>query len=213
MAIPNVNFQVVNQGGGAQGQLYSQGGVSGFQSRSLYLLGTAVLDGASTTFTANFIDGTQKLFQRIVNISAGSVTAPATIGGVANQSIISGVGAFGVLSVGATVVTSGFSNSGNNGTFTVNAVTTSSIQVTNSSAVAETNTPSGNVQVNLGGHVLSVRGSRATQSFAGVADSGLASIGVSLVASITDASAVVTISAAGTSTNTLSVLLEAIASL
>lgn len=211
MAIPNVNFQPATSGPAtASGQLLSQGGLSGFQSKNLFLLGTAVLDGAATTFTANFIDGTQKLFQRTVNISAGNVTAPATIGGVANQSVISGVGAFGQLSVGMSVATTGFANSGNNGTFTVNALTTSSIQITNSSAVAETNTPSGNVAANLGAKVLSVRASRATQSLAGVADNALSTIFPTGVGTITDASALVTISAAGTTTNTLSVLLEVI---
>lgn len=213
MAIPNVNFVLATAGpAGASGQVYSQGGLSGFQSKSIFLLGTATLDGAATTFTANYIDGTQKLFQRTVNIAALNVTAPATIGGVANQSIISGVGAFGALSVGQSVVVTGFANAGNNATFTVNGVTTSSITVTNASAVLETNAPSGNVQANLGSKVLSVRVSRAVQNSAGVADTGASTIYPVAAATITDSSALITLSAAGTNTQTISVLLEAIAS-
>src|ERR1700720_2243508 len=98
MATSATNMQVLTSGAGAQGQLYSQGGVSGFQSKNVYGLSTITLDGALTTATVNFIDGTQKWFQRNINIAATGVTAPATIGGVANQSIISGVGAFGALS-------------------------------------------------------------------------------------------------------------------
>lgn len=212
MSIPAVNCTLLKQGGAAQGQVYSQGGISGFQSGTVLLQGTAVLDGSSTTFTANFIDGTQKLFQRTVNISAGNVTAPATIGGVANQSIISGVGAFGALTVGQSVTTSGFSNSGNNGTFTVNAVTTSSIQITNSSAVAESNTPSGNVQVNLGAHVIAAYATRAPFNASGVADTAAAATVVSGASTITDATCLVTISAAGSNAQTLSFILEVIPS-
>lgn len=212
MAIPAVNAQIIGQSSGsnAQGQVNSQGGVSGFQSKNLYLLSTSVLDGTLTAFTVNFIDGTQKLFQRTLVINALNVTAPATIGGVANQSVISGVGAFGALVVGQSVVVAGFTTSANNGTFTVNAVTSSSITVTNASAVAETNNPSATVTANLGSSVLSVRGSRATKNFAGTADTGLSSIYVAGVSTITDASCLVTISAAGTSTNTVSVVLEVI---
>lgn len=210
MAIPAVNCTVYPApfGSTAQGQLNSQGGISGAQSKSIIMQGTAVLDGSLTAFTANFIDGTQKLFQKTFVITALNVTAPATIGGVANQSIISGVGAFGALAVGASVVIAGFANSGNNGTFTVNAVTTSSITITNSSAVAETNNPSATVTANLGGHVLSVDGSRAAYSAAGVADSGTASIYVAGVSTITDASCLVTISAAGSNATNLSFMLQ-----
>lgn len=211
MAIANVNCVLAPVGPAtAQGQSLSSGGAAGFESRKLYLMGTATLDGAATAFTANYIDGAQKLFQRIVNISASNVTAPATIGGVANQSIVSGVGAFGALSVGQSVVISGFANAGNNGTFTVNALTTSSIQITNAGAVAESNAPSGNVQANLGGRVLTVQASRAPFSAAGVADTGLATIAVNSVASITDASCLVNLSAAGTASQTVSFVLEVV---
>src|SRR6266852_5385472 len=101
MAIPNVNCQLATAGPAtAAGQVNSQGGLGGFQSRNIYLQGTAVLDGAATTFTANYIDGTQKMFQRAVVTSVLSVTAPATIGGVTNQAVYSGVGSYGVFAVG-----------------------------------------------------------------------------------------------------------------
>lgn len=213
MAIANVNCVLAPVGpAGAQGQIYSQGGVSGFQSKSVYLLGTATLDGAAVIFTANFIDGTQKLFQRLLVVNALNITAPATINGVANQAVISGVGAFGALSVGQSVVVAGFANAANNGTFTINAVSTSSIQVTNAASVAESNNPSATVTANLGAKVLSVRGSRAPFGATGTADTGLSSIYVAGVSTITDASALVTLSAAGTAAQTVSFLLEAIAS-
>lgn len=210
MAIPAVNCTLYPApfGSTAQGQLNSQGGISGAQSKSIIMQGTAVLDGSLTAFTANFIDGTQKLFQKTVVIGATNITAPATIGGVANQSVISGVGAFGALAVGASVTIAGFANSANNGVFTVNVVTTSSITVTNSSAVAETNNPSATVTANIGGRVLSIDGSRAAFNAAGVADTATASIYVAGVSTITDATALVTISAAGSNATNLSFLLQ-----
>jgi len=209
MAIPAVNLSYYSQGTAVQqGTIPSQGGISGPQSKQLIGIATATLDGTLTAFTVNFIDGTQKLFNSVVSISASSATAPATIGGVANQSVISGVGAFGALKVGQSVTTAGFANAGNNGTFTVNAVTTSSIQVTNASAVAESGTFGANVQYNAGAKVLSVQGSRATQNVAGVTDTAASSIGVTQVDTITDSSCRVTVSGAGSNGNLLTVLLE-----
>lgn len=190
-----------------QGQIPSQGGVSGAQSKDLQGIATFILDGAATTATLNWIDGTQKPYQQTTNISAQSATAPATIGGVANQSVISGVGAFGQLRVGQSVTTTGFANSGNNGTFTVNAVSTSSIQVTNASAVAETNSVSANVAFNSGSQLALARGARAFASAANVTDTAATTITATLSA-ITQTSATVTFSAAGTAAQTASVFVE-----
>jgi len=53
-------------------------------------IATFVGDGATTTATVNWIDGVQKIFQRpVVVIPVLSVTAPATLGGVANQAVYS----------------------------------------------------------------------------------------------------------------------------
>ena len=155
----------------AQGQIPSQGGISGGQSKVLTGLATFTGDGASTTATLNWIDGVQKPFTSTVVIQVLSVTAPATIGGVANQAVYSGVGAYGQLKVGQSITFAGFSNAGNNGTFTINALTTSTIQVTNSSSVAETN-PAATLSFTplWAALVASAEVSRAVVSAAGVAD-------------------------------------------
>src|SRR6266850_7270759 len=106
----------------AQGQVQSQGGLSGSQSRVLTGIATFIGDGAATTSTLNWIDGVQKPFQTIQLLPVLSVTAPATIGGVANQAVYSGVGAYGQLAKGQSITFAGFSNAGNNGTFTINAL-------------------------------------------------------------------------------------------
>jgi hypothetical protein len=211
MAIPAVNLTLApGSTSGASGQVYSQGGVSGFQSKEIYLLGTATLDGSTTNFAVNFIDGTQKLFQNLFVVNALNVTAPATINGVANQSVISGVGAFGALAVGNSVVVAGFANAGNNGTFTVNVVTTSSITVTNSSAVAESNNPSATVTFNKGSHVQACFAARAQYNAAGTIDTAANTISVTTINTVTDATANIVISAAGSAAQLLSVLVKAI---
>ena len=211
MSITAVNASYFNGmpsgNAGAQGQIASQGGLTGPQAKGLLGVGTFVLDGSTTTgLTLNFIDGTQKPFQNLVYISASGVTTAATINGVANQSVISGVGSFGALRVGQSITTSGYSNSGNNGTFTVNVVTTSSITVTNSSAVAETN-PAGLVAYNQGTYVLGAVAARAIRSIAGVSDTAATTI-YTTVTGVSDTALTLTISGTGSNTQTLSVLFE-----
>lgn len=122
----------------AAGQVFASND-SGPLGKVIVGTGTTTLDGATPTVTVNFIDGVQKLAQVPVIIQLQSAAAPVTINGVANQAIYSGVGAMSQIAVGTSVVIAGFANGGNNGTFTVNAVTASSVTVTNAGSVAETN--------------------------------------------------------------------------
>lgn len=137
---PLTNLTYIGQGPASAGQFIADQ-TSGAKSKTLYATGV-ITNGNTTTAATNspigFIDGIQSVQQQ-VTIPVLSVTAAATIGGTANQAVYSGVGAYGQLAVGQSITFAGFSNSGNNGTFTINALTTSTIQVTNSSSVAETN--------------------------------------------------------------------------
>jgi len=194
----------------AQGQVQSQGGLSGSQSRVLTGIATFIGDGAATTSTLNWIDGVQKPFQTIQLLPVLSVTAPATIGGVANQAVYSGVGAYGQLKVGQSVTFAGFTNAGNNGTFTINALTTSTIQVTNSGSVVETN-PAATVAFNIatGTLVAASFATRAIVSAAGVSDTAASSITVTAYqASQTQTGTPITFSAAPANLATISVLVE-----
>ena len=191
----------------AQGQQYSMSGISGPTSAVVTGICTLTLDGSSTTATVNFIDGVQKLFNtKTVVITGLTVAAPATIGGTANQVIISGVGAFGQFKVGQSVTFAGFSNSGNNGPFTIVAITTSTLQITNASGVAETN-PAATVTGVNGALVLAVDIQRANASAAGAADTAALATTVT-AGGPTQTGFPVTISAAGSSAQTLTVLFE-----
>lgn len=192
----------------AQGQLQANGGTSGSNAKTVVGIATTTLDGATGTVTVNWIDGVQKPFQTIITAPVASVTAPATIGGVANQAVYSGVGAYGQLKVGQSITFSGFTNSGNNGTFTIVALTTSSIQVLNASSVLETN-PAGLVSFNMatGALVASAQVARAIVSAAGVADTAASTITASLT-NLSQTSATVTLSANGSASQTLSILVE-----
>lgn len=195
----------------AQGSQPSQGGLSGTQSRQLLGIATLTLDGTTTTgLTANFIDGVQIPFTTVLFAPVLSVAAPATINGVANQAVYSGVGAYGQLAVGKSVTFAGFSNAGNNGTFTVVALTTSTIQVLNASSVAETN-PAGTVSFNqaTGAHVAGAFITRSLYSFNDVLDTAANTISVTET-SVTQTGVVFSISSAGTTGQTLSVLVELI---
>lgn len=143
MALNTVSLTYIGlptlQGPVAPGQIYNNNAPGPLGKT---LVGYATLTGSTTstkTYTINFIDGVQTLGERPVVVQLTSATAPATINGTANQVVYSGVGSMGQFSKGQSVVTAGFTNSGNNGTFTINAVTSSGIQVTNASGVAETN--------------------------------------------------------------------------
>jgi hypothetical protein len=209
MAIPNVNVQWYGQTSIAQGQIYGNN-ASGPQNEVLIGIGTAILDGALTTFQLNWIDGVQVPFKTTVVLSLSSVAAPATIGGVANQAVYSGVGAYGQLRVGQSIVIAGFTNAGNNGTFTINALTTSTIQVTNASSVAETN-PQASLSFNYGARsVAGFQVSRAVVSAAGVADTAASTITVvpGGAGGLNQLGGAVTISAAGSAAQTLSFIVE-----
>lgn len=193
----------------AQGQIQSQGGLSGSQSKAMTGIATTTLDGATGTVNINWIDGVQKPFQTVIVAPVSSVTAPATINGVANQAVYSGVGAYGQLKVGQSVTFAGFATSANNGTFTVVALTTSTIQVLNASSVAETN-PAATVSFNqaTGALVAGALVARSVTSAAGVTDTAANTIAVTQIATITQTGAVCTLSANGSNTNTLSILVQ-----
>lgn len=126
---------------------------SGPKAKTLYAVGT-IVNGSSTfstetATTVNFIDGVQT-FGRVSVLQFQSVTAPATINGTANTAVYSSVGPDINVPVGVSITFAGFANSGNNGTFTVTAVNSTSISVVNSSSVAETN-PSATGTYTVGG--------------------------------------------------------------
>jgi len=201
MAIAAANLQYLGQPSpAAQGQIVNSG-LGGPLSEALTGIATFVGDGASTTATLNWIDGVQKIFQRpLVVIPVLAVTAPATIGGVANQAVYSGVGSFGQFNVGQSITFAGFSNAGNNGTFVINARSTNSVQVTNSSSVAESN-PQATGAVSFGAVLPAVYGSsgvnnaRVLVSAANVADTAATTI-TAIISAVTATGATVTFSAA-----------------
>src|SRR6266576_4633475 len=175
----------------AQGQIYNQGTASSLGS-VLTGIGTSTTDNSGAAITLNFIDGTQSLGQYNVVVSLQSATAAATINGVANQVQYSGVGAMGQFKVGQTFVTAGFSNSGNNASSTITAVTSSYVQVTNSGGVSETNY-SATGTVTVGRKVVAVRATRSALNFAGVADTSTQVGAIVGVSSITNKGCVITV--------------------
>jgi hypothetical protein len=190
----------------AQGQILNNG-LGGPLSEEIRGIATFVGDGASTTATINWIDGTQKMFQRpTVLWPFLSVTAPATIGGVANQAVYSGVGSYGQYRVGQTITFAGFTNAGNNGAFTINAVSTSTVQVTNASSVAETN-PAATGVVNFGALLPIAFAYRSGVSAANVLDTAANTITAS-ISTTTATGALVTFSAAPANAATCSVAVD-----
>ena len=129
----------IGQGPTGTGQIINSG-LGGPLSKQLWAYGTIINDttASGTTCPIGYIDGVASLGKQVV-LAFQSVTAPATINGTANQAIYSTVYGASEVPVGASVTFAGFTNSGNNGTFTVNAVSATGITVTNSSSVAETN--------------------------------------------------------------------------
>lgn len=136
-ASAQVDLSYIGQGPTGAGQLIADQ-TSGPKAKTLYGYGTIISGSNATSVQIAYIDGVQTLGKTIV-LSLQSVTAAATINGVANQAIYSSVQGDGQVKVNDSLVVAGFTNSGNNGTFTVNAVSSTGIQVTNSGAVAETN--------------------------------------------------------------------------
>lgn len=155
MAAPFINLTYIGQPGTSAGggQIIADQ-TSGPKAKTLYAYGNLVASSGTWysytgTVAVNFIDGVQTFGKQII-LQLQSVTAPATINGTANQAIYSSTGGDGQIKVNDSVVIAGFTNSGNNGTFTVNAVSSTGIQVTNSSSVAETN-PAGTLSDVQGG--------------------------------------------------------------
>jgi len=207
VAITTNNIQWIGQplAAAAQGQRMNSND-SGPLGQNLVGIVQLTLDGVATTTTLNFIDGTQKVYQNVYVLPVLSVAAPVTIGGVANQAVFSGVGSYGLLRVGQSVTFAGFTNAGNNGTFTINALTTSSIQVTNSSAVAETN-PAGTVTLAIGPVAVAYQVARVLVGPNGVADTAASST-TAIVTAQSLASLSVTISSAGSVSQLCSFLVE-----
>lgn len=203
MAIPAVNLSYIGQPASpAAGQVFASND-SGPLGKVIVGTGTATLDGALTAFTVNFIDGVQKLAQVPVIIQLQSAAAPVTINGVANQAIYSGVGAMSQIAVGTSVVIAGFVNGGNNGTFTVNAVTASSVTVTNASSVAETNYAA-TLSFSKGPSVLAVQVTRS-----GIAtDTAAGSVQVTGPSALSSTGFTANLGSAGTNGNTLTVAAE-----
>ena len=193
----------------AQGQTQAQGGISGSQSRVLTGIATFTGNaGTDTTGTVNWIDGVQKPFQTIQFLPVLSAAAPVTINGVTNQAVYSGVGSYGQLKVGQSITIAGFATAGNNLTTTIVALTTSTIQVTNASAAAETN-PAATLSFNnaTGALVAGAFASRSVTSAAGVADTGAITT-TAAISSITQTGAIVTLGAASVNGQTYSVIIQ-----
>lgn len=148
---PAINLSYVGVGPTGIGQIVADQ-TSGPKSKTLY--GFGVLTNGNTTTAATqqavgFIDGIQSLGKTVV-LQFQSVAAPVTYQGTANTALYSSTQADSQLAVGQSIVIAGFTNAGNNGTFTITFITASSIGVTNSSAVAETN-PAATGSVSVGG--------------------------------------------------------------
>lgn len=106
MAIPAVNMSYVGQGPAANGEYIAASNESGPASKYLVGYGTATLDGASTSFTANFVDGTVTPFGTWTGSGAGqSFTAakPAIIDGYRLAAGLSGTADTAAASVTAVV--------------------------------------------------------------------------------------------------------------
>jgi hypothetical protein len=208
MAITAANLVYIGQPTSPAQGVIAASNDSGLLGKQNMGIATFTGDGASTTATVNWIDGVQKVFQQTAYAPVNAATAAATIGGVANQTIYSGVGAYGQFRVGQTLVVAGFSNAGNNGSFPITAITTSTIQVTNSGGVAETNYQ-GNVAVNSGSALPVALGARSGVSAANVADTAANTI-TATINTITSTGALVTFSAAPANAATCSVAVQLI---
>jgi hypothetical protein len=189
------------------GVVATQGGLSGMAGKTLTGIVTFVLDGTLTAATMNMIDGVQNINQQTIVCPMQSVTAPATYNGTANVAIYSGVGNIGQIQVGQSFVVTGFANGGNNGTFTVLAKTAYQIYAVNASSVAETN-PAAILTWQYGAQVAAVRVTRSAVSAAGVADTAAAATYAQSTSAISNKSAVINFSAAGTNLQTISFLVD-----
>lgn len=95
MAISAVNVTYSGQGPSATGQVFADGIQPGNASSNICFSGTATLDGAATTFAANFIDGTQTLSftpTAVVISRSGKSTDTAAVSTTVQPSALTNVG-------------------------------------------------------------------------------------------------------------------------
>jgi len=189
------------------GVVAAQGGLSGMAGKTLTGIVSFVLDGSLSAATINMIDGVQNINQQTIICPMQSVTAPATFNGTANVAIYSGTGNFGQIQVGQSFVVTGFTNAGNNGTFVVLAKTAYQIYAVNASSVAETN-PTAILTWQYGAAVAAVRVVRSAVNAAGVADTAVVTTYALSASAISNKSAVVNFSAAGSNLQTISFLVD-----
>lgn len=138
MAHSVVNLSYIGQPSSPAGGQIVADQTSGPKARSLYAYGT-IVNGSSTfctetSTTVNFIDGVQAFGKTFV-LPINKVAIDATTNTYADYYTVGGALQ---ARVGDSVTVAGCSTSANNGTFTVEAVSSSYIVLNNSSAVAET---------------------------------------------------------------------------
>lgn len=145
VAAPSLNLSYVGNGPTGGNQIIADL-TGGPKAKTLYGYGVAA--NGNTTTAANsapvgFIDGVQSLGKQVI-LQLQSVDAPITYLGTANTAFYHSVQGDGQVKIGDSVVIAGFTNSGNNGTFTVTYVITGAVGVTNSGSIAEVN-PAGSL--------------------------------------------------------------------
>lgn len=193
MAITQNNISWVGQGPTGSNQVNAEATGAGAEAKSLDGFGQLKLDGSATTVTLNFIDGVQG-FGRSTVLQLNQAFAAAN--SATKYSTLSGTyGGF----VGQSIVIAGFTNSANNGTFTVNSIGSGFIVVSNSSGVAETN-PAGTGVVSINSIPAVVSVSRQIQP----SDTAATSTTVIQTGAVTATGIPVTISAAGSNAQLLS---------
>lgn len=139
VAAPAITLSYIGQPSVPGGGQIIADQTSGPKAKTLYAYGVAT--NGNTTTGANsapvyFIDGVQS-FGKTVVLPIQKVVIDTSV--FTNGADYYSVGGTGQVKVGDSVTIAGFTNSGNNLTTTVAAVTSSYITVTNSGAVTETN--------------------------------------------------------------------------
>jgi hypothetical protein len=194
MAITQNNLSYVGGGPSANNQVNSFQALTGAGAKSLDAFAQLKLDGAATTVTLNFIDGVQALGQSVVLPLA---SAAAASGGSTVYTTPAGP-TFNM--VGKSVLIAGFTNSANNGTFTISAVGSGNFTVNNASGVAELN-PAATAVVSI----TSVPAAVIVQRTIAPTDTAATSTTVSQTGAFTSVGIPVTISAAGSNAQLLTV--------
>jgi hypothetical protein len=149
MSIANVNLSYIGQPKPAAGGQILANNNQGPLARTLVGLATIVLDGAATTGTINYIDGTQTFGKTIIlpvqSVGASTGTTPSLVltavaassgGNAVYTGTITGGASNGL--VGLTFTVAGFVNPSNNGVFTAVASTATTLTLNNPNAIAET---------------------------------------------------------------------------